>query len=99
MLCSGVLPLYGLSRTPSLPLTPSLYCAKISKYDPQIAAGLYLRGFAEKVLVSQTAEVEQVAVGASPSDTELNLALLKLGVPPGAVENFGAANRRMPDPP
>jgi DUF218 domain-containing protein len=65
---------------------------------PLIAADLYRRGLADKVLVSQTAEVEQVAVGASPSDTELSrAALLKLGVPPGAIERFGTANTNTRD--
>jgi len=65
---------------------------------PQVAAELYRRGIADKVLVSQTAELEQVAVGAIPSDTELNsAALLKLGVPASAIENFGAANTNTRD--
>jgi uncharacterized SAM-binding protein YcdF (DUF218 family) len=64
-----------------------------SQERPLRAAELYRRGLADKVLLSQTAEVEQVAVGAAPSDAELNrTALLKLGVPPGAIENFGTAN-------
>jgi hypothetical protein len=42
--------------------------------------------------------VEQVGVGASLSDTELNrTALIKLGVPPRAVENFGTANTNTRD--
>jgi hypothetical protein len=42
---------------------------------------MYRRGLADKVLVSVMDEVERVAAGASPSDTELNrTALLKLGV-------------------
>jgi uncharacterized SAM-binding protein YcdF (DUF218 family) len=69
-----------------------------SQARPLRAAELYRRGLADKVLVSQTAEVEQVAVGASPSDAELNrTALLKLGVPPGAIENFGTANANTRD--
>jgi DUF218 domain-containing protein len=51
-----------------------------------VAADLYGRGLANKILVSQTA-------GTSPTDTELNCAtLLKLGVSPGAIETFGNAN-------
>jgi uncharacterized SAM-binding protein YcdF (DUF218 family) len=48
---------------------------------PPIAAELYRRGVAQKVLVSY------------PSDYQLNLlALLKLGVPASAIETFGKAN-------
>jgi hypothetical protein len=65
---------------------------------PVIAADLYRRGLADKILVSQTAELEQGAVSAIPSDTELSCAaLLKLGVPPAAVEIFGVANRNTRD--
>jgi hypothetical protein len=65
---------------------------------PLRAVELYRRGLAEKILVSKTAELEQVAVGASPSDAELNrTALLKLGVPPGAIENFGTTNKNTID--
>jgi uncharacterized SAM-binding protein YcdF (DUF218 family) len=47
---------------------------------PPVAADLYLRGLAIKVLVSH-------------SDYQLNrAALLKLGVPASAIEEFGAAN-------
>lgn len=65
---------------------------------PVIAAELYRRGLADRVLVSQMPGVEQVAVGAGPSDTELNRGvLLKLGVPLGAIENFGTANTNTRD--
>jgi uncharacterized SAM-binding protein YcdF (DUF218 family) len=65
---------------------------------PLVAAELYRRGLADKVLVSQVFEAEQVAVGASPSNTELNrAALLKLGVAPSAIENFGTANTNTRD--
>jgi hypothetical protein len=58
---------------------------------PLVAADLYRRGFADKILVSQTAEREDI-VG-RPSDAELNrAALLKLGVPSSAIENFGNGN-------
>jgi hypothetical protein len=49
---------------------------------PLVAADLYRRGLADKVLVSQT-----------PDRTTL----LKLGVPPNAVENFGTANTNTRD--
>src|SRR5262249_4595432 len=46
----------------------------------------------------QTLEAEQVAVGASPSNTELNRAvLLKLGVASSAIESFGTANSNTKD--
>jgi hypothetical protein len=65
---------------------------------PLMAAELYRRGLADKVLVSQMLEAEQVAVGASPSNTELNrAALLKLGVASSAIENFGTANTNTRD--
>jgi uncharacterized SAM-binding protein YcdF (DUF218 family) len=65
---------------------------------PLIAADLYRRGLADKVLVSQTDDLKRVARGTSPSDTEMNRnALLELGVPPTAIENFGAANRNTRD--
>jgi uncharacterized SAM-binding protein YcdF (DUF218 family) len=52
-----------------------------SQTRPPIAAELYRRGLAKKVLVSY------------PSDYQLNLvALLKLGVPANAIETFGKAN-------
>jgi len=49
---------------------------------PLVAADLYQRGFADKVLVSQTPD---------------RALLLKLGVPPNAVEDFGTANRNTRD--
>jgi uncharacterized SAM-binding protein YcdF (DUF218 family) len=62
---------------------------------PLIAAEIYRKGLAGKILVSQTIDSQQ---GVSPTDTELNrAALLKLGVPPGAVETFGTANRNTRD--
>ena len=65
---------------------------------PLVAADMYRRGLADKVLVSQTGEAERVAVGASPSHTELNrTTLLKLGVPTSVIENFGAANTNTRD--
>jgi uncharacterized SAM-binding protein YcdF (DUF218 family) len=62
---------------------------------PFIAADLYRRGLADKVLISQTAGI---AVGASPSNTELSRAtLFKFGVPSDAIENFGTANKNTRD--
>jgi len=58
---------------------------------PRIAADLYQRGLAEKILISQTDEREPSV--AAPSDSDLNrAALLKLGVPAGAIETFGRGN-------
>jgi uncharacterized SAM-binding protein YcdF (DUF218 family) len=60
---------------------------------PLVAADLYRRGVANRILVSQTVDVQQASVAVSPTDTELNrAALLKLGVPSAAVESFGNAN-------
>jgi len=60
---------------------------------PLVAADLYGRGFANKILVSQTTDMQQIPVADIPTDTELSrTALLKLGVPPGAIESFGNAN-------
>lgn len=65
---------------------------------PLIAADLYRRGLADKVLVSQMPGTGQAAVDVIPSDTELNRsALLKLGVSPSAIENFGSANTNTRD--
>jgi DUF218 domain len=65
---------------------------------PVIAADLYRQGLADRILVSQMPGVEQGAVGAGPSDTELNRGeLLKLGVPLSAIENFGTANTNTRD--
>jgi uncharacterized SAM-binding protein YcdF (DUF218 family) len=64
-----------------------------SQERPLRAVELYRRGLADKVLVSQTAEMEQVAMGTRPSDVELNrTALINLGVPPSAIGKFGSAN-------
>jgi uncharacterized SAM-binding protein YcdF (DUF218 family) len=60
---------------------------------PLVAADLYGRGLANKILVSQTVDLQQASVAVSPTDAELSrAALLKLGVPPGAIESFGNAN-------
>jgi uncharacterized SAM-binding protein YcdF (DUF218 family) len=55
-----------------------------SQTRPPVAAGLYHRGLANKVLVSH------------PSDYQLNrAALLNLGVPASAIEAFGEANTNL----
>jgi uncharacterized SAM-binding protein YcdF (DUF218 family) len=55
---------------------------------PEVAADLYRRGLADKILVSQT----------RGSDYKVNrTALLEFGVPPSAVESFGIANRNTRD--
>jgi uncharacterized SAM-binding protein YcdF (DUF218 family) len=60
---------------------------------PRFAADLYRRGLANRILVSRTGDRQRAAAGSLPTDAELNrAALLKLGVPPDAVESFGAAN-------
>jgi uncharacterized SAM-binding protein YcdF (DUF218 family) len=65
---------------------------------PFIAADLYHRGFAAKVLVSQIGQMQEVPAGLTLSDTELSIAaLLKLGVPSRAVDEFGTANRNTRD--
>jgi uncharacterized SAM-binding protein YcdF (DUF218 family) len=65
---------------------------------PLVAAELFHRGLANKVLISQMPDAKQVALGAVPSNTELNRrALLKLGVPLSAIESFGTANTNTRD--
>jgi uncharacterized SAM-binding protein YcdF (DUF218 family) len=59
---------------------------------PFVAAEMWRRGLADKILISQPAE------GAMPSHSELNREiLLRLGVPPGAIETFGTANKNTRD--
>jgi uncharacterized SAM-binding protein YcdF (DUF218 family) len=61
---------------------------------PRVAAYLYRRGLATRVLVSETGEEWRAAWGSSPSDSQLNgAALASFGVPASAVETFGTANR------
>jgi len=65
---------------------------------PLVAANLYRRGLAGKVLVSQMPDSEKAGFGANPSNTELNrTALVRLGVPMNAIENFGTANTNTRD--
>jgi uncharacterized SAM-binding protein YcdF (DUF218 family) len=65
---------------------------------PFVAAELWQRGLADKILISQAPEERAVSIGAMPSHTELNREiLLKLGVPAGVIETFGTANRNTRD--
>ncbi len=60
---------------------------------PFVAAELYKKGLAPRVLVSQVIEGRASSLGLIPGHTELNrMVLLKLGVPEAAIENFGQAN-------
>src|SRR5215472_7005515 len=61
---------------------------------PFVAAELWRRGLADKVLISQAPEERAVSLGAMPSHSELNREiLLKLGVPADVIETFGTANK------
>jgi uncharacterized SAM-binding protein YcdF (DUF218 family) len=61
---------------------------------PLVAAELYRRGFASKILISQTGK----GPGGSPSYSELSRdVLLKLGVPADALDTFGIANKSTRD--
>lgn len=61
---------------------------------PFVAAELWRRGLADKILISQGPEQRAVSMGAMPSHTELNREiLLKLGIPAGVIETFGIANK------
>lgn len=61
---------------------------------PFVAADLYAKGFARKVLLSQVRESPSVEIGALTSDTEdMHKVLLKLGIPDAAIETFGTANK------
>jgi uncharacterized SAM-binding protein YcdF (DUF218 family) len=65
---------------------------------PFVAAELWRRGLADKILISQGPEERAVSMGAIPSHSELNREiLLKLGVPAGVIETFGTANRNTRD--
>ena len=61
---------------------------------PFVAADLYRKGLVKKVLVSQVEDDGAVAIGAVQGHTESNRqVLLRLGVPPDAIETFGNANK------
>jgi uncharacterized SAM-binding protein YcdF (DUF218 family) len=65
---------------------------------PIVAAELWRRGLAGKILISQVSEERTASTGGIPSDSELNReALLKLGVPAGAIEKFGTASTNTRD--
>jgi uncharacterized SAM-binding protein YcdF (DUF218 family) len=65
---------------------------------PFVAAELWRRGLADKILISQEPEDRAVSIGAMPSHSELNREiLLKLGVPASAIETFGTANKNTRD--
>jgi uncharacterized SAM-binding protein YcdF (DUF218 family) len=65
---------------------------------PRIAAQLYYRGLANKILVSETPKSEQVRSGLRPSYTQLTYsALIRLGVPPDAIETFGKDSKNTRD--
>ncbi len=65
---------------------------------PQLAAELYHRGVAGRVLVSRTDDEQRSPPRGIATDAELNrAALLKLGVPAGAVESFGIASANTRD--
>jgi hypothetical protein len=60
---------------------------------PFVAAEMWRRGLADKILISQAPEERAVSIGAMPSHAEPNREiLLKSGVPAGAIETFGTAN-------
>jgi hypothetical protein len=63
---------------------------------PLVAAELYRKGFAKKILISKVFEGNPV--GPSPGDTEKNRrALLGLGLPDSAIGTFGTANKSTMD--
>ena len=60
---------------------------------PFVAAELWRRGLADKILISQGPEERAARVGSIP-DSELNREiLLKLGVPAGAIGTFEAVSK------
>jgi uncharacterized SAM-binding protein YcdF (DUF218 family) len=65
---------------------------------PFVAAELWRRGLAHKILISQGLDERAASIGAIPSHSELNREiLLKLGVPAGAIETFGTASKNTRD--
>ena len=61
---------------------------------PFVAAELWRRGLADKILISQGPEERAVSIDAMPSQSERNRAiLLKLGVPAGAIGTFEAVSK------
>src|ERR1700704_7152985 len=65
---------------------------------PFIAAQMWRRGLADKILISQSPEEPAASIGVMPSHSELNRQiLLKLDVPADAIETFGTANKNTRD--
>ena len=65
---------------------------------PFIAAEMWRRGLADKILISQSPEERVVSIGVMPSHSELNRQiLLKLDIPADAIETFGTANKNTRD--
>ena len=65
---------------------------------PFIAAQMWRRGLADKILISQFPEERAVSIGVMPSHSELNRQiLLKLDIPADAIETFGTANKNTRD--
>lgn len=61
---------------------------------PFVAADLYAKGIAKKVLVSNVRESPGVEMGVLTSDTDdIRKVILKLGVPDSAIATFGKANK------
>jgi uncharacterized SAM-binding protein YcdF (DUF218 family) len=63
---------------------------------PFIAAELWRRGLAGKILISQGSEERAASIAGVSSNGELNR-LLNLGVPAGAIEKFGIASTNTRD--
>ncbi len=61
---------------------------------PFVAADLYAKGLAKRILLSEADEGRSVNIGAVAGHTEANReVLLRLGVPESAIEKFGKANK------
>jgi uncharacterized SAM-binding protein YcdF (DUF218 family) len=87
-------PVCGFFSVVSYPITRADVIVVLggnARLRPIIAAELYSRRLADKILVSQTHEG---SAGENTSDTARSrAALLRLGVPAGVVEEFGMRNR------
>ena len=67
-------------------------------FRPTVAADLYRRRLADKILVSRTPDTEKSRRGGILADTDLNrAALLRSGVPAAAIEDFGHDNASTKD--
>jgi uncharacterized SAM-binding protein YcdF (DUF218 family) len=61
---------------------------------PFVAADLYAKGLAKKILLSEVDEGRSVDIGALVGHSEENRRVLsRLGVPESAIETFGSANK------